>query len=76
MKVKVIAGNKDEAKPYPKLMISKERKLIVLFHRPSVGTVLTDDGSSLAHYREGFYTDDWIMSQFKDFHGTVELTQD
>ncbi len=53
---------------YPKLMVADEG-LIVLFLEAEEGTVIQSD-----NYQCGYYAEDWEMSDFTDFNGTVTLS--
>jgi hypothetical protein len=59
------------AKPFPKLMINKLSKTIVLFHSYKKGTVLSD--VDINFYATGFYNDDWHMELFEDYNDTITL---
>lgn len=60
---------------YPKLMKSTVNGTIVLFSSYKCGTVVSDDGKP---YNEsiGYYCDGWSMANFKDYNGSVILTND
>lgn len=62
-----------QAKSYPILMLpnDSEIKIVVLFSEPKVGIVVATGNPlfSLGHRQE-----DWDMSVFKDFTGTVILS--
>ncbi len=87
MKTKVTKQNK-QAKPFPKLMIDEDGDVffMVLEHKDKVSGeqlgqgmliaplagVLIDSVSPLS--RVGAYSESWCLSLFKDFEGTVELS--
>lgn len=56
---------------YPKLMQSKD-EMIVLFTEENEGTVL-HQGKDCYH-ELGRFSETWAMEGFKDFYGTLELT--
>lgn len=70
MKIKDKQAKSVVAMPFPKLMKAKSGA-IVLFRRPQCGTVI-EPGSSPSN--TGQYYDDWYMDDFKDFHGTLRLS--
>jgi len=73
MIVKEIEKSKHTAKPYPKLMISKIG-IVVLFSSPRVGVfILAKNGGP---YTVGEHLEDWTMSQFTDYTGKLELSND
>lgn len=55
--------------PYPKLMISKDGDMIVLFARKNHGTVLWDE-----EVEPGEHSTVWDMDQFEDYNGTITLS--
>ena len=65
-------------KPFPKLMVEKPEAgtgAVVLFTAPKVGTVVYagyDDEEP--PYETGEHGTSWIMDCFKDFEGTVILS--
>jgi hypothetical protein len=59
-----------EEKPFPKLMISHQGKL-VLFTKPEEGMVLA---MGMGHEPVGKYTSGFAMSVFRDYEGDVCLT--
>ena len=54
---------------FPKLMIGNITGVVVLFIRPTEGTVIVPGGS----YDAGQYEDEFIMSKFKDFNEELTL---
>lgn len=61
--------NEDEKKlDYPLLM--EGRSLIVLMISYGIGIVIQDNIT----YGIGYKQADWIMDNFKPFHGTIELS--
>lgn len=61
---------KDNEINFPKLMISS-KDLIVLFTEPEIGTVVF---SSNGLHSVGEHYEGWLMPNFKDFNGVVELS--
>lgn len=66
MKVEIKEILKKTELDYPKLMISELGKL-VFFSQEKCGFRIDDD----CHYSEDFY-----MARFKDFKGTITITQE
>ena len=59
-------------KPFPKLMNSKNKCVVVAFTEPKKGTVVwKNPGISLFEYRTN-----WEMLFFEDFTGKVTLEED
>ena len=69
MKINITENKYKKEKPFPKLMIS-DRKVVVLFRKPKKGTVLYPND-----YRLGKYSSNFNMENFKDFFGTIELEE-
>jgi len=69
MKVEVNENKAVEKKPFPKLMVSGD--CIVYMIKARCGVALSND-----EYVALEYDDEWIMSNFKDFNGTVTLSND
>lgn len=61
----------DKQIPYPKLMVATHDGEIVLFLHNRVGVVV---GNPNPWHMIGYYSDEWFMHCFKDFHGTVTLS--
>jgi hypothetical protein len=68
--VEVSDKTRTEENNYPKLMVSNEGQ-IVLFNEVRKGMNINGKGWAV-----GYYTDCWVMSCFKNFHGSVTLTQE
>lgn len=58
---------------FPKLMISRNEGMIVLFSSEKQGVALDVGGST--YYKKGHFASDWIIDSFEDFHGTITLEQ-
>lgn len=59
-------------KPYPKLMVGKVSKTIVLFKQARLGTVVsTSDANPI-----GYNCSTWDMDYFYDLIGTVTLSNE
>jgi len=77
MKTKITKQTK-QTKPFPKLMIDEDGDVFfMVLERKVIGEhlgqgVLIHSVSSFA--RVGAYSDVWDLSLFKDFDGTVELS--
>jgi hypothetical protein len=69
MKYKITDAPKDKELPYPKLMKSNNGKIVLMTVRGE-GMVLFDEGYTKA----GHYSNEWIMHNFSDFHGTIALS--
>jgi len=59
-------------KEFPKLMQHVTCDLIVLFSSQEHGTVMNLDQD----WEQGYYSRSWNMEKFKDFNGTVTLSND
>ena len=64
-----------ESYPYPKLMITEDKRIVVLFDNHGEGTVLhssnPEDGWNI-----GEYNDVWDMSKFVNFNGEILLSNE
>jgi len=67
IKSKVSLASKND---YPKIMKSKNSGLVVLFSKSELGTVIL--GNEL--HDCGEFSDDWDMSSFTDFDGSITLS--
>jgi len=86
MKVTITPAAPSTSKPYPKLMIDEDGDVFFMVLERKVGGeqlgqgmliaplagVLIDSVSPLS--RVGAYSEEWDLSLFKDFEGTVELS--
>jgi len=68
----IVKTNTVPEKGFPKLMKSTVSSVIVLMSTPEKGTVIS--GVSNKGWGIGHYADNWIMRDFEDFNGTVELS--
>ena len=73
MKSIVNNDNKTPSKPFPKLMIGEFH--IVLFSSPNVGTCINSINPASPH-RPGYHSYEWNSTAFKDFEGSVTLSND
>ena len=85
MKTKVTKQNK-QAKPFPKLMIDEDGDVFFMVLERTVGGEQLGQGMLIAPLagvlidsvspfsRVGAYSEEWDLSLFKDFEGTVELS--
>lgn len=71
MKCKVTP--KKSTSEYPKLMINEYEEIIVLMINDEIGTVIHSNDDS---WKIGDYEESWEMDGFKDFYGTIELSND
>lgn len=71
MKVEVKRQPEQKALPFPKLMKYNNGDLIVLFTEKEKGVVI----NSIDDFRIGTYAEDWIMDSFRDFKGSITITQ-
>ena len=67
---KVNQVDKVEVPTYPRLMISKHTKAVLLMTSDSAGTVVYSDDEG---YPIGRHSDNWIPIKFKKYHGEVHL---
>lgn len=72
MKITVNMESSTKVKPFPKLMISK-KNTIVLFEDNGLGTCVATGGSLNPL---GVFANDWDMTMFEDFNGSVCLEND
>lgn len=70
MKVEVNEKKEVHETPFPKLMITKKGTL-VLFYDKNVGTCMVSIDSNS---EVGRFDTDWDMSSFKDFNGSITLS--
>lgn len=74
MKVEIKRKEEKKDKPFPKLMWSEVNGRIVYFLKPKLGMQLNYT------YRIAdptpHYSNDWNMSNFKDFEGEIILSND
>jgi len=70
MKVREIKKGGRKERPFPKLMVDTHGS-IVLFHQCKKGTVVIDKTSFAEDYWEN-----WNMSKFTDYEGTLEISND
>lgn len=54
---------------FPKLMVDKDG-MVILFTDVTTGTVVVGKGS----FTIGEWGDEWYITSFEDFNGTVELS--
>jgi hypothetical protein len=73
MKVAVINANAKQEKPFPKLMVTNEGK-VVLFSENKKGMVINAIESHGEINGECYHC--WDMSMFTDFEGSVTLSND
>lgn len=72
MIVDVTPGKGKNVKPYPKLMVGSSGR-IVLFTSEGVGTALNNAG---AWEQAGYFSKHWTKGKFKDFEGSITLSND
>lgn len=75
--IKSVIENKEVKKelPFPKLMITKKGK-VVLFYRKDHGAIVCYKAPHDSDEEIGYISDKWIMSSFKDFHGSITLSNE
>ena len=59
-----------EEKPFPKLMINSDRRIVVLMSESCVGTVVY---SKIETYQIGHYSEGWGMHNFTDYNEPITL---
>ena len=65
------SDGKEADKPFPKLM-TNESGLVVFFLAPSSGVVVYPN----SRQDIGHYANNWLMSFFEDFDGSVTISND
>ena len=75
--MKSIASLNEKKNIYPCLKITPEQT-IVMFFAYRAGTVVYSGVKDKTDYDYpvGLYSESWVMENFKDFDGTVTLTND
>jgi len=70
--MKIVISNKEKIGKYPRLMIARN-EMIVLFSAPKIGVIIDiGKGAGLI----GEFSNDFIMDSFKDFEGSINLSND
>lgn len=64
--------NNEAELPFPKLMICDEKRFVVLMVENKTGVVIY--AADTRSWKVGGRCSDWDMSRFKDFNGTVALS--
>lgn len=59
---------------YPCLMVSKDGDIVILFVSEGRGLVINALGD--CEWGIGAYYDDWTMSRFEPFNGSITLSND
>jgi hypothetical protein len=73
MKSQIVEVGSKKVLDFPKLMQGKMSGVIVLFNQVKVGQVVC--GECCGH-KIGDYANEWCMSKFKDFNGTIKLSNE
>ena len=74
MKVEVKECSKKAERPFPKLMISKVNKtILVLFTAPTEGTIIHSKDN---YHPLGFHSQKFESGYFEDFEGEITLSND
>ena len=73
MKSQIVGVESKKVLPFPKLMKSIDTNVIVLFYKPKEGQIV--NGESYGH-KVGFFLNEWNMTYFKDFNGTINLSNE
>lgn len=60
------------ANTFPKLMIAAHTNRVVMFSKKNVGMVIQYDAGSMCE-GVGYYSESWVMEDFTDYRGTVEI---
>ena len=68
-----IVETREAQKNYPVLLQHVDGDMVVLFSRPSVGTVVLNDDPN-DQGQVGDHDDDFNMSDFRPFNDTVKLS--
>lgn len=70
--MKVTSEERPISNQYPRLMKSNKGS-IVLFTRSKVGSVIKESDNS--GFSLGEHSNDWLMSEFTQFYGSVTLSE-
>ena len=62
-----------EVVEFPKLMMSNDSKIIVLFYNSTSGTIVYSNASAISTHVPGYVSPDWREDEFKDYEGTLTL---
>ena len=73
MKSKKVKGASKKELGYPKLMQGKQSGVIVFFSDSEKGQVVNGFSGG---FQLGDYDNGWNMDSFKDFNGTIELSNE
>jgi hypothetical protein len=77
MKAIVKKSTARAARPFPKLMISTKNTIVFMLEESGKGIALTKNGRTPIGDFAGFTSkDNWSMELFKDFEGTITLSND
>ncbi len=71
--MKSVVNQPQSVKTFPKLMVSKMSNAVVFFYDDFKGIVVSDARNE---YGIGHHSTDWIMDNFKDFNGSITLSND
>tara|TARA_R110000765_G_scaffold292668_1_gene388225 strand:+ start:293 stop:517 length:225 start_codon:yes stop_codon:yes gene_type:complete len=66
-------NNKVEVVEFPKLMMSNDLKIIVLFKDSTSGTIVYSNASDVSTHVLGYASLNWCEEEFKDYEGTLTL---
>jgi hypothetical protein len=73
MKSKIVKVESKKVLNFPKLMILTDMSRIVLFSQEGIGLVVWD---KCFKKTIGDYSNNWAMRVFRDFEGTVKLSNE
>jgi hypothetical protein len=73
MKSQIVEVGSKKVLPFPKLMKSNATNAIVLFYRHKEGQIVNGECHG---YKIGFFMNQWNMDFFKDFNGTIKLSNE
>jgi hypothetical protein len=71
MKIEVNNKEQNTEIEFPCLMISDDSECIVLMHKEEIGIALKHENQEI-----GYFSNNWDMSEFKPFKGTITLSNE
>lgn len=76
IKVEVNEKSKENELPFPKLMINKNKKDVIILATEKRSDNIIGDVVGGNRYDIGHWSEFWDGERFVDFHGSITLTQE